>query len=48
MNIIVTSVDTIDVDELIKDFKVENVEQFGLYLQEVYRVLSLFNYRIYL
>jgi hypothetical protein len=40
MNVTVTLVDKIDVDELIKDFKVENVEHFGLYLQEVFKVNS--------
>lgn len=40
MNVTVSFVDKINVDELIKDFKVENLEHFQLYLQEIYRVES--------
>lgn len=38
-SISVTFVDKIDVDELIKDFKVENCDHFSNYLNEVYKVI---------
>lgn len=34
------SVDKIDVEDLIKDFKVLNVDSFTAYLKEVWRVFS--------
>lgn len=40
MNVSVTPVDKIDVEELIKDFKVHNVDQFASYLKEVWKVFS--------
>lgn len=35
------TVEKIDVDDLIKDFKVLNIENFTLYLKEVWRVTNL-------
>jgi hypothetical protein len=35
------SVEKIDVDDLIKDFKVLNIDNFSLYLKEVWRVRIL-------
>jgi hypothetical protein len=40
-------IDKIDVEELIKDFKVFNIDTFATYLKEVWKVLS-FNIRIWL
>ena len=34
----VTQVDKIDLEELIKDFKVLNIDNFSLYLKEVWKV----------
>ena len=39
------TVDKIDVEELIKDFKVLNIENFEGYLKEVWRV-SIFFYEL--
>ena len=36
------TVDKIDVEELIKDFKVMNIENFREYLKEVWRVSIIF------
>jgi hypothetical protein len=35
------SVEKIDVEDLIKDFKVLNIDNFSLYLKEVWRVRIL-------
>jgi hypothetical protein len=35
---IVTPVDKIDAEELIKDFRVQNAENFSLYLKEIWKV----------
>ena len=34
------SIDKIDVEDLIKDFKVLNIDHFTLYLREVWRVFN--------
>ena len=36
----ITQVDKIDLEELIKDFKVLNVDNFASYLKEVWKVTS--------
>jgi hypothetical protein len=36
-------VDKIDVEDLIKDFKVLNLDNFTAYLKEVWRVILFFN-----
>jgi hypothetical protein len=36
-------VDKIDVEELIKEFKVLNIDNFAAYLKEVWRVNNLIN-----
>lgn len=42
------TVDKIDVDDLIKDFKVLNIDNFSAYLKEVWRVNKKIIFRIYL
>ena len=36
----VESIDKIDVEDLIKDFKILNIDNFTLYLKEVWRVMN--------
>jgi hypothetical protein len=40
-NIASTSVDKIDAEELIKEFKVTKIETFSSYLKEVWRVNNI-------
>lgn len=35
-------IDQIDVEELLKDFKILNIDSFAVYLKEVWRVKYLF------
>ena len=39
------TVDKIDVEDLIKDFKVLNIDTFTAYLKEVWRVSFYFNHQ---
>jgi hypothetical protein len=41
------SVDKIDVEDLIKDFKILNIDNFQAYLKEVWRVNEYLIYRIW-
>jgi hypothetical protein len=41
-------VDKIDVEELIKDFKILNIDNFAAYLKEVWRVNKIITILIYL